>query len=100
MTDCGCEPVLVSGYSYAPFKALPGLKVFVGPGPWTLTVGLVPGVLGLLKVHWLAPDPFELFGVHDSSVAGVVPDGLNVPLEHVPEGGVPLKIVQRVVGTI
>ena len=86
--------MLVSGYSYAPFKELPGVKVFVGPGAWVLTVGLVPGVLGLPKVH----DPFALFGLHDRTVAGVVPTGKNVPLEHVPE--VPLKIVQRVVGTI
>ena len=100
VTDCGCEPVLVSGYSYAPFKALPGVKVFVGPGAWTLTVGLVPGVLGLLKVHWLAPPPLELLGLHVWTVACVVPTGKNGLCEHVPAAGVPPKIVQRVVGTI
>ena len=63
--------MLVSGYSYAPFKALPGDKVFVGPGAWVLTVGLVPGVPGLPKVH----DPFELLGVHDRTVGAVVPPG-------------------------
>ena len=101
-TDCGCEPVLVSGYSYAPFKALPGVKVFVGPGPWTLTVALVPGVFGLLKVHWLAPPPLELLGLHVWTVACVVEgmDGKNGGFEHVPEGVVPPKIEQRVVGTI
>lgn len=85
--------MLVSGYSYAPFKALPGVKVFVGPGPCTLTVGLVPGVLGLLKVHWLAPDPFELLGLHVRTVGAVVPIGCG-------QFPPPLVSVQRLVGTI